>query len=243
MRVKHLAAGLVACAALWLASDARAGDLHRLAMPGDFDAGTFDLKVRPGDKDAELSPTWFRARGWGGGWYGGGFRYGVGFRSFGGFYGGGFGPRFYGGFGPRFVGGFGGPFYGGFNTRIIVGGGFYGPGFWPGPFYGPGFFPCSLDGPAVITPPAIPAMPRAQDPRDGVPMPMPGAEQAPNGTFDYDGGPKAPVPMPRGAAEETVVRSAPRKPMIVNEFFVSDAKPTTGKWVYPAYGETAHRER
>src|SRR5262245_14560022 len=74
MRVKYLAAGLVAWAAFVLAGEARAGDVIRLSMPGDVDAPTLDLKGRPADLDAEVYNTYWRG-GWGwrggGGWRGG----------------------------------------------------------------------------------------------------------------------------------------------------------------------------
>src|SRR5262245_36828784 len=108
MRVKHLAAGLVACAALVVAGEATAGDLHRLSMPGNVEAATLDLNAKQADLDADVTPTWYRGRGYYGGYRGfyGGYRgYYGGYR---GFYGGyrGFYPRYYGGYYPRYYGGY-----------------------------------------------------------------------------------------------------------------------------------------
>src|SRR4051794_6375357 len=76
---------------------------------------------------------------------------------------------------------------------------------------------------------------------------LPGQKEttpAPDGTYPYDGGPKAPIPMPKEDA------AAPRLlPLRITspatERFVSlqlsSPVATKGKWVYPAYGEQPRR--
>ena len=85
-------------------------------------------------------------------------------------------------------------------------------------------------------PPA--AAPQTQKPPQ---PPAPDAKRAP-GTFEYDGGPKSPVPLPK--VEEGPVRGAPKgRSKTANERQVSHTEAPAGRWVYPAYGEKAHRER
>jgi hypothetical protein len=55
------------------------------------------------------------------------------------------------------------------------------------------------------------------------------------GTYEYDGGPRTPIPLPDG--EESVTRP-PNRPTLVADLAVS-AK--SGKWNYPAYGEKPTR--
>jgi hypothetical protein len=57
------------------------------------------------------------------------------------------------------------------------------------------------------------------------------------GTFDYDGGPRVPVPLPPG--EETMT-NFPRRPALIDDLLVS-TKATSGRWNYPAYGEKPTR--
>jgi hypothetical protein len=64
-----------------------------------------------------------------------------------------------------------------------------------------------------------------------------------DGTYPYDGGPTAPVPMPRPGAKSTPV---PRDTLSGSDRLISvtpakkvEKKGT--KWAYPAYGEQAHR--
>jgi hypothetical protein len=62
-----------------------------------------------------------------------------------------------------------------------------------------------------------------------------------DGTYPYNGGPLMPVPMPPADAAPAVV---PRIQPIPEARVVSltpGSSPTTGKWVYPAYGEVPRR--
>jgi hypothetical protein len=81
---------------------------------------------------------------------------------------------------------------------------------------------------------------------------MPGADNG--GTYQYDGGPRTPVPMPRvdpadgpGGPSPT---NRPRGSLSPSDgisvaYYAQPAaeKPArvTGKWTYPAYGEEARR--
>jgi len=74
------------------------------------------------------------------------------------------------------------------------------------------------------------------------PQQMPGADE---GTFDYDGGPKSPVPIPQSSqgAKPAVI---PYGKLFPNETLISlkpqaEQKKTSGKWNYPAYGEKPTR--
>jgi hypothetical protein len=76
---------------------------------------------------------------------------------------------------------------------------------------------------------------------------MPGASNdlGPNGTYPYDGGPMAPVPMPR--PDESPARALP--PRITSpgatervvSLQLSSPVANKGKWIYPAYGEEPRR--
>jgi hypothetical protein len=58
------------------------------------------------------------------------------------------------------------------------------------------------------------------------------------GTYDYDGGPKSPVPVP--PIEESVQPLQKRAPKLAEDIVIS-TEPGPGKWHYPAYGERAAR--
>jgi len=261
MRVKHLAAGLLAFAGLALASPAFGGDTIRLNLADFKDASVKPLVATDADLDADTLEVWGRG-GFRGGFHGGfrggygGYRGGFvghrggygGFRGgYGGYYGGyrgfvgyrgGYGG-YYGGYYPRYYGGY----YGGYSYPSYYG---YGYGYYPRycsypvySYYGVCASPCSLS----VT---IPALPRVVGPTLSTPSaPVAPSEALPppgNGTYQYDGGPASPVPMP--PPEETPTRSYPRKPAVYDEIMVSlpAEQSGTGKWVYPAYGETARRQ-
>ena len=62
-----------------------------------------------------------------------------------------------------------------------------------------------------------------------------------DGTYPYNGGPAAPVPMPSASEEETVLPRVPT-PLLDRVVSLDYYEPkTTGKFVYPAYGETPRR--
>jgi hypothetical protein len=66
-----------------------------------------------------------------------------------------------------------------------------------------------------------------------IPAPRPVKPGQPNGTYQYDGGPANPVPMPR--AEPAPSRAAPRT--IVPEGRVVSFESKAPKYSYSAYGE------
>jgi len=270
MRVTHLTAGALLLACLFLVPPAQAGDTLRLNLPDSTDAPLRNLLADYADLNADTDLVWHRGGfgGFRGGYYGGfrggygGFRGGYygGFR--GGYYGGyrgyaGFGYRgYYGGYYPRYYG-YSGGYYGGYYPRYYgYSGGYYGGGYpsyygyscYPGysySYYGICATPYAISYSAPVMPRALSVTPSAPaaPPDTGTPSapaptvpvpPLPG-----NGTFQYDGGPTNPVPMPKG--DDKPARTIPRGPAVV-DIMVSHQEPTSGKWVYPAYGETARRQ-
>ncbi len=231
MRVQVLTAALVVAILFAVVGPAQAGDTLRLRLPGDTEAATLDLKARPGDLDLDPEAAhwgwgWRRPWGWGGWGWG---------------WGGGWGWRgYYGGY------------WGGY--RGFYGGAFVSPGFYyysyPVYSYGFSFYaPCSMDGAVTIQRPSIPTMPRIIDGPAPVPAPSNNQPRPAPGTFEYDGGPKTPVPMPPLQPQEKSARY-PTKPSIVTELPVSyrpaqatSADAPKGKWIYPAYGEAPRRAR
>jgi hypothetical protein len=89
----------------------------------------------------------------------------------------------------------------------------------------PGFWPCGDDDTV------IPSMPPAGPTLSTVPEVPAGP-----GTFEYNGGPRTPIPVPDG---EQTVTQPPRRPVLVTDLAVSTK--ISGKWHYPAYGERATR--
>ncbi len=83
----------------------------------------------------------------------------------------------------------------------------------------------------------IPRMPLATSSQNILPAPSTTDQPTTPGTFPYDGGPRAPLPVPDG--EETRIQQ-PQRPALVNDLVVS-AKTPGGKWHYPAYGEKPTR--
>jgi hypothetical protein len=256
MRVKHLAAGILAVAGLALATPAFGGDTIRLNLADYNNASVKPLVATDADLDADTLEVW-RGGGFRGGFHGGGFRGGFGgFRGgFGGFRGGFVGHRGFIGFNRGFVGfnrGFVGfrpfaPRFFGFYPRF--GGGFSRGCAFPASFgfgygYYPGWSSCGVYASPCSVSVGIPPITRVLGtvpPGQVVPAPL--APLPPgNGTYQYDGGPANPVPMP--PPEETPTRSDPRRPAVYDEVMVSlpGEQSGTGKWVYPAYGEAPRRE-
>lgn len=226
-------------------------DVIRLKLPGMDDAPATRLGVTDEDLEAEDMQLSFRRGGvWVGGFRGyyGGFRGGyVGWRGgwgapgywggYRGFYGGAFAPRFaywprYYGFGPR-VWGVYSPWIG------------YGVPVASYSYYVPAYTysyydPCAIASVATIAPvrtleirPTVVIRPSTNG--SSAPPPMPRAD---DGMYDYNGGPTSPIPMPRG--EESM--GLPRVPTPLTDRLVSiKPEPTTGKYIYPAYGELPRR--
>jgi len=248
-------AGLLALAVVLVGtSTSQADDVFRLNMTADTTA--------PAVKLGEIAPEAdiFDVRGYGGG-RGGGFRGGFrggfhgghhgfygGHRGFygghHGFYGGHRG--YYGGYGGYrgYYGGYRG-YYGGYNVyRPIYS---YNDGYCAPYSYYPSYYSYCPIGSAglsaatfslrigpVVTQLQTRPMPYAPvpltpaQPNDGSPTPMPN-----DGTFDYDGGPRAPVPMPK--AEPVPMNTQPTVPLEGRPVSLPDR--STPKYTYPAYGE------
>ncbi|MGL4549822.1 MAG: hypothetical protein ACRC33_01435 [Gemmataceae bacterium] len=257
-----MAAGLLALAAGIPAARAADDDL-RLTLPATPDAATRTLGAVADDLETETVEAGYRGYrgGWGGyrggyGGWGGGYRggYYAGYRGWGGYGGwGGYRAGYYGGY-RGFYGGYYGPRYsGGYYS--------YAPSYYSSypSFYSSYSYPvvssyyyyspCAMvtAAPATTmeyriapsTPAPAPAAPAPSAPvlpaPKGTVPPMPNAD----GTFPYNGGPTLPVPMPEGGEEASVL---PRVPTPIIDRVVSlKAEPATGKFVYPAYGETPRR--
>lgn len=242
-----LGIGLLALFVLLVPTARADDDVIRLALPSDTDSTIRTL----GATNADLNADTQEARwGWGRGFYGRGF-YG------GGFYGRGF---YTGGFYGRYYGGFRG-FHGGFYPRYAFAPrawgyyprtfGFHSPvvsynyGWGFGPAWSYSYFPCAAPVVAapvttlVIRPPttySLPATPATPAPQ--APPRMPSAD---DGTFQYDGGPMVPVPMPR--QEEQMELPRVPTPVSIREvsYVPTGSAPATGKWQFPAYGEQPRR--
>jgi len=196
--------------------------------------------------------------GYGRGYYGGygrGFSLNIGIGGYGGY---GYGRGYYGGYYPRYYGGYYPRYYGGFYPS------YYSSYYYPSVYYG-GYYPSyysSYSYPIVSSYPVVSSYPIAVassassttvdygtysttpsistlPSRGGAAPPvMPRAD----GSYSYDGGPTTPVPMPSVPSEEERLMRLPRVPTPVVDRVVSlKDEPTTGKFVYPAYGETPRR--
>jgi hypothetical protein len=242
------------------------GEVRTLgATNADLDADTLEMRYYGGFRGGVGGYRGFGgSRGFGGyrgfvgyrGGYYGGYR-GFGYGGYRGFYGGyrGFYPRYYGGYGYGLRGlyaGYGGYGYGGYGYGGY--GGYY-PSYYsyysyPSVYYSyPGYSyyysPCAtvmsvapattLDYSIVPSTPADPTTPSTPSLKTTPAPPMPRVD----GTYPYNGGPSTPVPMPKGGDEAMTL---PRVPTPILDRVVSlKDEPTTGKYVYPAYGELPRR--
>jgi len=279
---RFIAAGLALLAGLALSPATRAGDTFRLDMSGPATTSTLDLRDVDTADVFDVGYRGYHGgfHGGFGRPYGGGYHraYHGGFGRP--YYGGGFGRPYYAGgfyrpyYRPLYYGGFYRPFYGAYYARPYYGGygGYYGGDYcYPGvsyysystystPLY---YNPCSLPSPApAVTLRVLPTTPSYQGtivpgtvaPGTAVPSEgtiVPGTPTNP-GTYPYDGGPKAPVPMPR--IEDSPAPPADDNGSAIrpaNERLVSLPIPDLsaanvsgtgkGKWAYPAYGEKPQR--
>jgi hypothetical protein len=256
MLSRSLAAGVLALAGLALATPARAEDTLRLALPASDEAATLDLNDMDEDFDADTIAV-ARGRGGRGGGRGvarGGFR-GRGFAGRG--FRGGFHRARFARF-PR-VARFGR--FGRFPVRVGFGRRFFAPRFRSRVFISPrwsfwGFYP-RVYSPSVYwfyyptasswaTYPiseTVASTPLYMDPVPSGQAPVmpstPAPPKAGTNTFPYDGGPRAPVPMPT-PDEAAVQPPLKRVPMLLEDFLVS-MSPNGAKWNYPAYGEKPTR--
>ncbi len=248
MKVRMGMVGLLAAAGVMAVAGAgRAADVFRLAISDNSSTPTMILGT--GSAEADTIDVRGGGRGGGGGFHGGGFR--------GGSYGG------YRGFAGGFRGGYGGyrGYYGGYGGYL--GGlfrGYYG-GYYPGyynyyypqvvPYYPDYYYyPISTVTPSVpattftlrIGPvttqvqarrlPVLPNPTLRTQPLYPQPAPTPGRPA--DGTFDYDGGPRVPVPLPK--AEPAPMNPQPTVPLDGRPVSLP-VRSTPVKYYYPAYGE------
>lgn len=235
------------------AAAVQAGDTIRLGLPAQDDAPAIRLgEVSP---DAELlDARYVRYGGYGGyggyrgyGGYGGYRSYGYG--GYGGYRGYGYGGyRGYGYGGYRGYGyggysggyrGYSGGFYGGFSGGYYGGYRGYGYGGYRGYGYGgSGYYGISEpvpSGPAVYSLNIVPGVVQGSErPTPYLPSdPQPAPRPLPNdGTFDYDGGPRSPVPLPKADQPNNKPPTVPLEGRPV-----SLPGRSTPKYTYPAYGE------
>jgi len=267
MRVKLLTAGLLAAAGLLAGSaSSQAGDVFRLAIPAGDDTPT--MKLGEVDASADTLDVW--RGGFHGGFRGGfgGFRGGFGgfrggFGGYRGFYGGGYRGFWGGGYRGFYGGGYGyRPWYGswyGYQPYYYGGYGYAGYPLYYGSYYG-GCYPIAGISPDTATTTfslqlgstalraqlqpgpsaAVQAAPSGSAP---YPAPSNSAPPAPNaGTYEYDGGPRAPIPLPKGEpatprTDPVPMNTQPAVPLEGRSVSIPAVVRTTPKYTYPAYGE------
>jgi hypothetical protein len=243
MLCKSLTAGLVGLAGLLAWSGlARADDTVRLNLTDNVPAKT----LAQGGEDADTVAV---------AWRGGGYRGGVAYRGVA-YRGGGYrGVAYRGGYAWR--GGWNGGWRAGYGWRPGWGYG-WGRPYWYGARYGgwpywynrpyvsigvgsyPVYYqPYYYSSPVYYSVPAV-TMPYAT----GVPVEGPSTlpppvlqTPGPSGTYPYDGGPRAPVPLPKTI--EPAPAAVPRtpKPTVPLEGRRVSLPKQETKWAYPAYGE------
>jgi len=227
------------------AAAVQAGDVFRLALPSRDAVPAMKLgEVTP---EAETIDVW-RGGGFRGGYHGG-FRGGY-YGGYRGGYWGGYRGGYWGG-GVRVYGGYGG--FGGYGYRpyyypqVYAGYSYYAPAY---SYY---YCPISEVTPGIASTfslkvtPAGPSISAAQPvpvpsvttpvPVAPLPQPTPG-----DGTFPYDGGPGAPVPLPK--ADTQPMNTQPSVPLEGRPVSIPATR-ATPKYTYPAYGEqprSAERE-
>lgn len=225
--------GVAALACVALAGPARAGDdVVRLGL--NSSAPTITLEGKDTDRDADtIDARWGYWRGYSRGYYSGYYSP----RYYGGYYGGySYYPRYYGGYSsyyyPRYYGGYSSyyyPRYYGYSyyPRYSYYGGYsYYPRYYG---YSSYYYPISVVddcnpgtyvlGGATVQQPVQPPL-NGSAPRDG--------------TYQYDGGPDKPVPMPKVEPDST--RNVPKATVPEGRPVSLPSKPS--KYTYPAYGET-----
>jgi hypothetical protein len=227
-------AGLLAVAGVLVGTSAnQAAEVFRLALPANTEAPTLNLVQAEADDGDTMDVRFY---------HGGGFRGGYVVR--GGHYGG-YAHGYHGGYARGYYGGYARGYYGGsYGYRSVYRYAYY-PPVYNYYYCPPQYYTPIATSPSVATTTfslrVVPLSPQA------VPQPLPlslgqPTLPAPNqnpglspnpGTFEYDGGPRAPVPLPR--AEPTPMNPQPSLPL--------DGRPVslplraTPKYTYPAYGE------
>jgi len=251
MHAMRLALGLAALAAIgFVAGSATAADTIRLSLPGSTTAPTVNLKATADDLAADTLDARYGYGGYRGYGHGGyrGFGYG-GYRGFGygGYRGYGYGYRGFG-YGYRGYGyGYRG-YYGGYRGYYRPYYSSYYPSYSSYSYY-PTYSYCYPMASSTIVTPVQPLVIQSTTSNYAQPAPsvmLPADEPSllpstpGNGTYPYNGGPRTPVPMPQ--ADESAT-SYPRltKPALVEDLVVTLPGKSTGKWTYPAYGETPTR--
>jgi hypothetical protein len=246
MRERIGSMGWLAVGALLLGSvAAQAGDTIKLALPASTDVPAVKLGEIGLDADT------IDARGGGhGGHYGGGHG-----GHYGGYHGGHYGGYhvghyggyrgYYGGY-RGYYGGYRG-YYGAYYRPYFYGAGYYGyqPYYYssyysaPSVYYysSPVYCPIGLEGASVGTARIMPPADALNYRPDAEALPLPRDP----GTYPYDGGPRAPVPMPRidnpGDAPPARLAPPPTVPLDGRPVSLPGPKATPVKYSYPAYGE------
>jgi len=252
MFVRRWTASLLAVAGVivWT-SASQAADVFRLAMPSNTDTPTMTLGSAASDDAETIDVRGFRG-GFCGGYRGGfcgGYRGGIGCGVFRG--------------GGRILNGCGRAVFGcrpaigyGYCAAPIYS--YYSSGYSCYPYYSGGYscypsysyYPIATDlslpsatfslrinplVPRIVAQPLSGTqVPLNQAPLgDPVPYPTPGLMPPADGTYDYDGGPRLPVPMPK--VEPAPTRSQPPVPLDGRP--VSLPRRTQPKYNFPAYGE------
>lgn len=240
---RHLWVGLSVFTLMVITTRAADDDI-RLTFPSSADSTTRTLAANQADLDADAVEMGYRGAYVG---YRGGY---VGYR--GGFYVGGYARSYHGhhyGHYRGFYGGYYGPrYWGGYYTYYPRYYGYYYPSFYSYPIVSSYYYsPCAMVTVAPTTTMEyriVPSTPVPNGPTLSTPtIPMPKAVTPPmpksDGTYPYNGGPMTPVPMPPSGEE---AMSLPRVPTpIIDRVVNLKEEATTGKFVYPAYGETPRR--
>jgi len=181
------------------------------------------------------------------GYYGGGYRhvgyYGGGYRHVG----------FYGGYYRPYVGYYGGYYGGGYYGGGYYGGGYCAPYVYTAPVYysTPTYYysqPCYTYPISVTVGGAAPAVTYRPSYQYQAPAPAPYQQPMPgapgDGTYPYDGGPVAPVPLPKDPSQTPSVQPGLKVLVppqgdgrLVSLPAAQKTQTGTGGFAYPAYGE------
>jgi len=232
---RWLSAGfLTALVVFGTATTTRADDTYRLNIVSGGNANTIQSGYSLVEDDADTLDVYLRYggyRGYYGGYRGYGSYYGGygGYRGYGSYYGGYGGYRHYG----NYYGGYGGyrgygSYYGGYGGYRNYGSYYGGYGGYRG--YGSRYWGISATADetpgdyCLILPVEKAPAPTIQ----AYPYELPGLSEQPK-TFQYDGGPANPVPVPNGTQPKAQPGQAPVDGKLVSQ---------PAKLLYPAYGET-----
>jgi hypothetical protein len=232
---RSVAAGALAAVVCWVpTAAAHAGDVLRLGL--NSEAPTFNLKGDGGSEDTTTAWRGYRAgyyRGYYNGYYGG---------YYGSYY-----PRYYGSYYyPGYYGSYYYPSYSyGYSYYPRYYGSYYYPGYYGYSYYYPSYYGISYVSP--INCPAgnqdVPGIVLTQggagttDAYKPPATPDPMKPAPPDGTYPYDGGPPAPVPMPRVEPAPAGKVRPQTMPLEGRPVSLPPAAAPKKKYDYLAYGE------